>query len=147
MDPLRRLIDAVPRATLAEIIFEMLAAEPAKRRPGRPRKPSRPRGRARKPPAGNGADPGEAPARLGRRRASSPPQCHTRLLADVLVAASGRLSRSRKGTTPPPPDPPPQTKRQRRTSRRLRAAPPVAEDSLSVGQHKASLKQEPTAGY
>jgi len=31
MDPLRRLIDAVPRATLAEIIFEMLAAEPAKR--------------------------------------------------------------------------------------------------------------------
>ena len=62
MDPLRRLIDAVPRATLAEIIFEMLAAEPAKRRPGRPRKPSRPRGRPRKPPAGNGADPGEAPA-------------------------------------------------------------------------------------
>ena len=33
MDPLRRLIDAVPRATLAEIIHEMLAAEPAKRRP------------------------------------------------------------------------------------------------------------------
>ena len=62
LDPLRRLIDAVPRATLAEIIFEMLAAEPAKRRPGRPRKPSRPRGRPRKPPAGNGADPGEAPA-------------------------------------------------------------------------------------
>src|SRR5215204_3335575 len=62
MDPLRRLIDAVPRATLAEIIFEMLAAEPAKRRPpGRPRKP-RPRGRPRKPPADNGADHGESPA-------------------------------------------------------------------------------------
>jgi len=62
MDPLRRLIDAVPRATLAEIIFEMLAAEPAKRRPpGRPRKP-RPRGRPRKPPVGKGADHGEAPA-------------------------------------------------------------------------------------
>ena len=42
LDPLRRLIDAVPRATLAEIIHEMLAAEPAKRRPGRPRKPSGP---------------------------------------------------------------------------------------------------------
>ena len=40
LDPLRRLIDAVPRATLAEIIFEMLAAEPAKRRPGRPPRPS-----------------------------------------------------------------------------------------------------------
>jgi len=62
LDPLRRLIDSVPRATLAEIIHEMLAAEPAKRRPGRPRKPSRPRGRPGKPPAGNGADPGETPA-------------------------------------------------------------------------------------
>src|SRR5215203_6075116 len=66
-DPLRRLIDAVPRATLAEIIHEMLAAEPAKRRPGRPRKPSRARGRPRKPPAGNGADPGETPPALSVR--------------------------------------------------------------------------------
>ena len=37
MNTLRRLIDAVPATTLREIIFEMLAAEPAKRRPpGRP---------------------------------------------------------------------------------------------------------------
>ena len=70
MDPLLRLIDAVPRATLAEIIHEMLAAEPAKRRPGRPRKP-RPRARPRKPHTGDGDDHGEAPPALsGRPRRS-----------------------------------------------------------------------------
>ena len=44
MDPLRRLIDAVPRATLAEIIFEMLAAEPASRSSSSRSSASSPRG-------------------------------------------------------------------------------------------------------
>ena len=100
MDPLRRLIDAVPRATLAEIIFEMLAAEPAKRRPGRPRKPRRPRGRPRKPPVGNGADAGEAPAtpRPSRERKGAPrPPSRPR----GRYGRRPRRSRMRRGSSSP----------------------------------------------
>ena len=110
MDPLRRLIDAVPRATLAEILHEMLAAEPAKRRPpGRPRKPSRPRGRPRKPPAGNGADHGEArPALSGRprrskaeRRAAAEPAAKALWAkAEELSDAPWRLVADRFGINP-----------------------------------------------
>ena len=106
LDPLRRLIDAVPRATLAEIIFEMLAAEPAKRRPGRPRKPSRPRGRPRSRPPATAPIPARRRPRLGRRRerkgAPRPSRPRKRLWAKAaaLSDAPWKLVAERLGINP-----------------------------------------------
>ncbi len=87
----------------------MLAAEPAKRRPGRPRKPSRPRGRPRKPAAGNGADPGEAPpahsgrprrSKAERRAAAEPAAKALWAKAEELSDAPWRLVAERFGINP-----------------------------------------------